>query len=196
VLAVLDHGVGMSREQLAMANARLRGEDFIVAPTQFLGHYLVSRLARRLGVEVELTLSPVSGIVARLLLPASMVADPPVPRPENGDEQTGKIGYSATEAGIPVSDGSTIGTATMSCSRQERLMTEPAITQITHNSLVKRNPRRLNGESRPAPVRHAPGSAIVETRSPEEVRDMLTKFRSAHQHGTVDKNMADKEEAQ
>jgi anti-sigma regulatory factor (Ser/Thr protein kinase) len=199
MLAVVDHGVGMPLEQLAQANARLRGEeDFIVAPTRFLGHYVVGRLARRLGVEVELILSAVSGIVARLLLPESMVADPPVPRPENGDEQAGEIRCSATEAGIPVGNGSTTGTATLSRPRQERLVTGPALTQITHNSLVKRNPKRLNGKSGTAPVRQAPGSPVVETRSPEEIRSMLTKFRSAHQHGTVDntENMADKEESQ
>ncbi|MGW6123515.1 nitrate- and nitrite sensing domain-containing protein [Nocardia sp. NPDC055165] len=76
LLAVVDHGVGMPAEQLAEANARLRGEqDFIVASTRYLGHYVVGRLAGRLGIDVELNTSPVSGIVARLLLPPSLLAD-------------------------------------------------------------------------------------------------------------------------
>ncbi|WP_460725450.1 sensor histidine kinase [Nocardia heshunensis] len=75
LLAVVDHGVGMSAEQLERSNAKLRGEeDFIVAPTRYLGHYVVGRLAQRLGVQVELNTSPVSGIVARLTLPAEMLA--------------------------------------------------------------------------------------------------------------------------
>ncbi|MFE7802403.1 nitrate- and nitrite sensing domain-containing protein [Nocardia sp. NPDC057440] len=75
LLAVVDHGVGMPTPQLAEANARLRGErDFVVAPTRYLGHYVVGRLAQRLGIDVELTVSPVSGIVARLLLPANVLA--------------------------------------------------------------------------------------------------------------------------
>ncbi|MFI6957076.1 nitrate- and nitrite sensing domain-containing protein [Nocardia sp. NPDC050408] len=75
LLAVVDHGVGMPVDQLAEANARLRGEtDFIVASTRYLGHYVVGRLARRLGIDVELNVSPVSGIVARLLLPAGIIA--------------------------------------------------------------------------------------------------------------------------
>ncbi|WP_433193205.1 nitrate- and nitrite sensing domain-containing protein [Nocardia sp. CA-107356] len=75
LLAVVDHGVGMAMEQLDEANARLRGEtDFVVAPTRYLGHYVVGRLARRLGIDVELNVSPVSGIVARLLLPAGIIA--------------------------------------------------------------------------------------------------------------------------
>ncbi|MBF6333084.1 sensor histidine kinase [Nocardia transvalensis] len=76
MLAVVDHGVGMPPDQLAAANARLRGEaDFLVAPTRFLGHYVVGRLAERLGIEVELTVSPVSGVVARMLLPPELMAD-------------------------------------------------------------------------------------------------------------------------
>ncbi|MFI7670978.1 nitrate- and nitrite sensing domain-containing protein [Nocardia sp. NPDC049526] len=75
LIAVVDHGVGMPVDQLAEANARLRGEtDFIVASTRYLGHYVVGRLARRLGIDVELNVSPVSGIVARLLLPVGMIA--------------------------------------------------------------------------------------------------------------------------
>ncbi|MFI1913733.1 nitrate- and nitrite sensing domain-containing protein [Nocardia sp. NPDC020380] len=75
LLAVVDHGVGMSAEALAQSNAKLRGEDdFIVAPTRYLGHYVVGRLAQRLGIDVELTTSPVSGIVARMTLPSAMLA--------------------------------------------------------------------------------------------------------------------------
>ncbi|MEV5837799.1 ATP-binding protein, partial [Nocardia sp. NPDC052112] len=75
LLAVVDHGVGMSVQQLNEANARLRGDtDFVVAPTRYLGHYVVGRLSRRLGIDVELNVSPVSGIVARLLLPVGIIA--------------------------------------------------------------------------------------------------------------------------
>ncbi|WP_244976047.1 nitrate- and nitrite sensing domain-containing protein [Nocardia huaxiensis] len=82
MLAVVDHGVGMPPDQLATANARLRGEaDFLVAPTRFLGHYVVGRLARRLKIEVELTVSPTSGVVARMLLPADLLGDPKAPAP-------------------------------------------------------------------------------------------------------------------
>ncbi|MFC9968749.1 nitrate- and nitrite sensing domain-containing protein [Nocardia ignorata] len=92
LLAVVDHGVGMSAEQLAEANARLRGEqDFIVASTRYLGHYVVGRLAGRLGIDVELNTSPVSGIVARLLLPSSLIADESSSgRPESGGARVGR----------------------------------------------------------------------------------------------------------
>ncbi|MCM6778209.1 nitrate- and nitrite sensing domain-containing protein [Nocardia sp. CDC159] len=75
LLAVVDHGVGMPPDQLAQSNAKLRGEqDFIVAPSRYLGHYVVGRLAKRLGIDVELNTSPVSGIVARMTLPSELLA--------------------------------------------------------------------------------------------------------------------------
>ncbi|WP_235747351.1 sensor histidine kinase [Nocardia coffeae] len=74
MLAVVDHGIGLPEDQLAAANARLRGDaDFLVAPTRFLGHYVVGRLAKRLGIEVELTASPISGVAARILLPTTLI---------------------------------------------------------------------------------------------------------------------------
>ncbi|GEM_PF-991651 len=75
LIAVVDQGVGMTPEDLTRSNARLRGsESFLVAPTRFLGHYVVGRLAERLSVEVQLSESPVTGITARLLLPNALLA--------------------------------------------------------------------------------------------------------------------------
>lgn len=83
LIAIVDHGVGMPPDQLVTANARLAGAaDFLVAPTRFLGHFVVGRLAQRLGVQVELTVSPVSGVVARLLLPETLLNDQRGPQPE------------------------------------------------------------------------------------------------------------------
>ncbi|MFI1920171.1 nitrate- and nitrite sensing domain-containing protein [Nocardia sp. NPDC020380] len=75
-LAVVDHGVGMPADQLAISNARLQGKaDFLVAPTRFLGHWVVGRLAKRLGIDVELNISPTSGVVARLTFPPELLGD-------------------------------------------------------------------------------------------------------------------------
>jgi anti-sigma regulatory factor (Ser/Thr protein kinase) len=83
LLAVVDYGIGMPREELEKAKARLRDEEnFLVAPTRFLGHYVVGRLARQLSVQVELGESPVTGITARMLLPAELLAD----RPESSQD--------------------------------------------------------------------------------------------------------------
>jgi anti-sigma regulatory factor (Ser/Thr protein kinase) len=78
LLVVVDYGVGMSPADLAKARARLRDEEnFLVAPTRFLGHYVVGRLAKQLKIAVELGDSPVTGITARMLLPAELLIKPP-----------------------------------------------------------------------------------------------------------------------
>ncbi|MGW7368064.1 sensor histidine kinase, partial [Streptomyces sp. NPDC054841] len=84
-LAVVDRGIGMSAEGLARANARLAGEEsFLVAPTGFLGHYVVGRLAARLGAQVELRPTEGSGTTAFVALPASLLAVSP---PASATEQ-------------------------------------------------------------------------------------------------------------
>jgi len=73
-IAIVDQGVGMSPEELATANARLRGEQsFLSSPTRRLGLYIVGRLAERLGIRVWLHDSPLAGITARVVLPADLL---------------------------------------------------------------------------------------------------------------------------
>jgi signal transduction histidine kinase len=243
MLAVFDHGVGMAKEQLAKANARLRGEeDFIVAPTRFLGHYVVGRLAQRLGIEVELTVSPVSGVVARLLLPPDILAEgkpdapkqaeikwpsaepeapalsstgvgriPPVARPEPTPRPETVPPTTVKERPLPQPSQHQQQSQTQPAqhqqppvpvrTRQERLagtpVTAPVVPaqpvpatragdespQRTKNGLVKRNRPRSSDEpaSRPAAPSRPP--TAVEKRSPEEVRSMLSSFRTGHQRG-------------
>jgi signal transduction histidine kinase len=77
LIAITDQGIGMNRADLELANQRLRGEgDFITAPAKFLGHYVVGRLAADMDIDVQLAPSPVTGVTARIVLPASMLADP------------------------------------------------------------------------------------------------------------------------
>jgi signal transduction histidine kinase len=200
MLAVVDHGVGMSREQLDRANARLRGEeDFIVAPTRFLGHYVVGQLAQRLGVEVELTVSPVNGIVARLLLPEELLttedASPPVP-PVVRKPAPVKAAPAPEPIQWPKDDEEP---ESVFVPRQEKTVSPPvppeptpsppAAAERTRNGLIKRAPKRASGAAKPA-VKAAeprPESAVstLEPRSPDDVRSMLSKFRSGHERGAA-----------
>jgi anti-sigma regulatory factor (Ser/Thr protein kinase) len=182
MVAVVDHGVGMTREQLEQANARLRGEeDFIIAPTRFLGHYVVGQLAQRLGVEVELTVSPVNGIVARLLLPEELLATEPVveqPKPSPVPKAAPIILREPVPEPEPI--------------RWPDVDDEPAPAappvERTRNGLVKRTPKRTQGVARPTPARPAaPRTTTTEVRSPDEVRSMLSNFRSGHERGTAEK---------
>jgi anti-sigma regulatory factor (Ser/Thr protein kinase) len=75
LIAITDQGVGMNPEDLRRANSRLRGEgDFIAAPTRFLGHFVVGKLAQGTGVDVQLLPSPVTGVTARVTLPAALLS--------------------------------------------------------------------------------------------------------------------------
>jgi hypothetical protein len=75
LIAITDQGVGMSGEDLRVANARLQGEgDFIAAPTRFLGHFVVGELARTSGIDVQLVPSPVIGVTARITLPSALLS--------------------------------------------------------------------------------------------------------------------------
>ncbi|MCX5210893.1 ATP-binding protein [Kitasatospora sp. NBC_00240] len=78
LVAVVDHGAGMTEAELERANARLGGEEsFLVGSTGLLGHYVVGRLAVRLGARVRLTPSPVRGVTATVLLPGGLLASAP-----------------------------------------------------------------------------------------------------------------------
>ncbi|MDT0341962.1 sensor histidine kinase [Streptomyces litchfieldiae] len=89
-LAVVDRGRGMTDAELSRANARLAGrESFLVAPSGYLGHYVVGRLAARLGAQVEVRhtqLPTTSGPLTRGNGVSAFVALPPRllgPDPEN-----------------------------------------------------------------------------------------------------------------
>ncbi|MFJ8107206.1 nitrate- and nitrite sensing domain-containing protein [Streptomyces sp. NPDC096132] len=77
--AVVDHGIGMSEADKERANARLSdaGEEaLLAAPTRFLGHLVVGRLAHRLGegAQVHLFDTTGGGLSALLALPARLLA--------------------------------------------------------------------------------------------------------------------------
>jgi anti-sigma regulatory factor (Ser/Thr protein kinase) len=77
LIGITDQGLGMEPAEMARANARLRGEEsYLTAPTRFLGHYVVGHLARQMGIDVELTPSPVAGVTARVTVPDSLLVTP------------------------------------------------------------------------------------------------------------------------
>jgi signal transduction histidine kinase len=82
-LAVIDDGIGMTEEQLEIANRRLAGEEsFTVAPSRYLGHYVAGHLAASLGASIHLEQLPAGGLTAHIDLPASLLVERgPVNRP-------------------------------------------------------------------------------------------------------------------
>jgi signal transduction histidine kinase len=74
VLGVEDHGLGMPAETMAEVNSQLaHPPEFDLADSDQLGLFVVSRLAARHGISVELRQSPFGGTLAIVLLPQQLV---------------------------------------------------------------------------------------------------------------------------
>jgi hypothetical protein len=77
-LSVVDHGLGMTPEDLERANQRLAGaESFTVTPARYMGHYVTAVLAARHGISVRLHGSVVAGISAQVTLPPTLLTAHP-----------------------------------------------------------------------------------------------------------------------
>jgi signal transduction histidine kinase len=181
VLAVLDHGIGMSPQELARANGRLAGEEtFVVAPTRYLGHYVVGQLAARLEVDVRLHESPVTGITARITLPASMLvtAAPLEAAPAFGGAPDVREPVLVPTARPFRLGRSTDGDAPVAVlERVPEALPEPSLER-TRNGLVKRVRSAPEGAGVPA-ARPAPGQGPeAPPRSAADVRTSLNGFRA------------------
>lgn len=112
--AVVDHGIGMSAADKERAGALLSesGEEaLLAAPTRFLGHLVVGRLAHRLGAgtQVHLFDTPGGGLSALLTLPGRLLAPvegpstpPPPARPAVSSLLNGfRAGVARAEARNP-----------------------------------------------------------------------------------------------
>ncbi|WP_431680366.1 sensor histidine kinase [Kitasatospora sp. KL5] len=85
LIAVMDHGPGLDDAQLDRANARLAGrESFLLGGGGRLGHYVVGRLAERLGAVVRLAPAPVHGVTASVALPSELLVQAPRQVPAGG----------------------------------------------------------------------------------------------------------------
>ncbi|HEX6469573.1 MAG TPA: nitrate- and nitrite sensing domain-containing protein [Streptosporangiaceae bacterium] len=193
-IAIVDQGVGMSPAAMATANARLRGEEnFLVAPTRDLGHYVVGRLAQRLGVRVWLHDSPLVGVTARIVLPSSVLEHPekiaqtaaaatvpPVRPPAVAAlaQPSGTARHRDTLTQPASSPAVPMGTATAATASTSAPRMSAAAT--TRNGLVKRDRREgnLRRPIRPDQRVPAPAAADERKRTPDDVQSMLNTFRS------------------
>ncbi|WP_366916390.1 ATP-binding protein [Streptomyces sp.] len=178
LVAIVDHGLGMDAQAIAEANVRLSGTaSFMAEPTRFLGHFVVGALARKCGIEVRLGEAPAAGVVARVLVPDSLLTEAAaapkqqaaaaVPAPRREPDETQLVSVAAEARPEQPKKG--------------------ASAARTRNGLVKRPQRSAISEavsetdrpSRPAPAERTPD------RSPEEVSGMLATLRSAHMRGGI-----------
>jgi signal transduction histidine kinase len=214
LIAITDQGIGMSRDDLERANERLRGEgDFVAAPTRFLGHYVVGRLATEMNVDVQLAPSPVTGVTARIILPPAVLAvEPalpeaagagPVPAPRSPlrvatqvltlePAQPGPAQPEPAQPEPPPVADSRIRPDTIEfVTVPERPPPIAVDAERTANGLRRRTARRAarTGPA-PAPAR-APARpaepAVPVGDSPDGIRDRLTAFRTGTRLGSAER---------
>jgi len=212
LVAVLDQGVGMTEEDLARANARLRGEEsFLIGPARFLGHYVVGRLASELGASVQLACSPVTGVTARLVLPPGVVSASseqiqPEPQADSLQQEGAERPNTAPQSDAPrhpvsamaVAPGfpwlvdpangttptpyPTRGNPTTPVSGIDGSNGAAPGSDRTRSGLVKRTPRAQVTVRKP--LGPAPGIDGAATElQPAEVQTMLSAFRAGTQRG-------------
>ncbi|MER7912414.1 nitrate- and nitrite sensing domain-containing protein [Streptomyces sp. NPDC096068] len=111
VLEIEDRGLGMGKENLAEANARIaRTEDLDLFDSDRLGLFVVSRLSSRHDIKVHLRTSPYGGTTAVVLLPTDVLqgALPPgrgAPADDPGTPRTGTPYGGDTRARVSGAEG-------------------------------------------------------------------------------------------
>jgi hypothetical protein len=190
VLEVEDRGLGMTDEELQEVNARLAGRQVADGDLrQRFGTWVIGLLADRHDVKVRLRRSARGGVTALVFLPERLLVGPGAPR---GERATATEAPS-TEAAAPEQDGAGTDQPAMTRLPTRRYLThvpgtkepDPAVP-----SLPKRSPSANLAPDLAAaqPQRQLarPAREGQAGRSPDEVRNMLTRYRSGVERGRAD----------
>ncbi len=104
LMSITDHGIGMSEQELFENNQRLNNPPQLdLAPTRFLGLFVVGRLADRHGIEVQLVPGARQGTVARIQIPNDVLAfDDDAPAGDAGILDLASL--PPVESALPVED--------------------------------------------------------------------------------------------
>jgi Nitrate and nitrite sensing/Histidine kinase-, DNA gyrase B-, and HSP90-like ATPase len=180
VLEVEDRGLGMTDGELEAVNRRLAGDPAAGDDLdQRLGTWVVGRLAERHQVRVQLRRSSYGGVTALVFFPERLVAapepNPPVPGPPVGEATPGTGTAAPVVHSLPLRRYVT----------QVPEGDQPLPKRAPHTSLAPDLAAAGPGDpGRAGDPRHPPASgARPGTRSPEQVRSMLTRYRSGLERG-------------
>jgi hypothetical protein len=169
VLEVEDRGLGMTDGELVAVNRRLSGEQAAGDDLeQRLGTWVAGRLAARHDVRVQLRRSAYGGVTALVFLPERLVdAPPPVPPVEQEEAPDGQVEQAsdAALAGLPM----------------RRYVTQRAPAE--DQPLPKRAPHTSLAPDLAATGQPGDPESPPAARSPEQVRNMLTRYRSGLERG-------------
>lgn len=167
VLYVEDRGIGISQEQLRELNERLANPPEVdVTVSRMMGLVVVSRLAARHGVKVELRPAAERGTIADVSLPANvLVPRTPSARGQVGDraalsaspralESAPRPAESAASLGRPFEPTPLNGGVNQAPSRPLPAWSD--LTGATINGTQPFTPLTVNGQSEPLPQRPRP----------------------------------------
>jgi signal transduction histidine kinase len=201
VLEVEDRGLGMTDEELQEVNARLAGGQVADGDLrQRFGTWVVGLLAGRHDVKVRLRRSVRGGVTALVFLPERLLIGPGAARGERAAAATAPApaapAAEATPAGAPAAPEG--GAADPGQPAMTRLPTRRYLTRVpgtkatdpAQPSLPRRSPNaNLAPDLAAAPSQRRPAGPAGEGqagRSPDEVRTMLTRYRSGVERGRAD----------
>jgi hypothetical protein len=180
VLEVEDRGLGMTDEELHDVNVRLDGGQVADGDLrQRFGTWVIALLADRHDVKVRLRRSARGGVTALVFLPERLLIGPGAARGE--------------QAAAPERDGAEAGQPTMTRLPTRRYLTHVPGSKAPEGaapSLPKRSPSaNLAPDLAAAQPRRqlsGPAGEGQAGRSPDEVRNMLTRYRSGVERGRAD----------
>ncbi|GIF18975.1 hypothetical protein Ate02nite_17050 [Paractinoplanes tereljensis] len=193
LIAVCDQGIGMDEEEIQRANERLRGDgDFLIAPARFLGHYVVGRLAAELSVKVQLIPSAVTGVTARIYLPAAITTgspavgstpDAPAKEPDEVGVTTVRIPAARVRPRALEVDYVVVGTQPTIPAPRAAAITTP-LDERTPNGLRKRVPRdqRPAVPAKPAAVKTEAPASESSSNPGSRLSALRDGIRRGHTH--------------
>jgi signal transduction histidine kinase len=208
-LEVEDRGLGMGKETLAEANRRIaQSEALDLFDSDRLGLFVVSRLAVRHGVKVQLSTSPYGGTTAVVLLPTALLhadaaerspakaADPqrPVEReyarvpgaappmePVHALADRPALSAPAAETAEPASDPPPPGVTTLRLHRPEDDV--EASDELPRRVRQANLAPQLRGHRAEEPAHRPSSPRADEQRTPEVVRERMAAYRDGWARG-------------
>jgi hypothetical protein len=200
LVEIEDCGIGMNDEQLAAANERLADPPmFDFALSRLLGFFVVGRLAQRYGIKVQLRHSWYGGVTALVLIPPSLLIQPDTAKLSMPGDGRVSVPEGRRLAQRPPSGPAMAGVRrdgdlpVFETARSEWLQrgtwasTQPPLRpeDALENSLPRRTPQGSLAPGLAAPTAPPPQQSSG-TRSPDDIRTMLTNYRAGLMHGRLD----------
>ncbi|HEY8546024.1 MAG TPA: ATP-binding protein, partial [Acidimicrobiales bacterium] len=101
VVSIEDTGIGMSEADIETANQMLIEPREVDMRRSTLGFHVVSRLAKRYGIEVKVAPTPGGGLTALVTLPSEIVAESAAAPPKPAAEARARAAIAAAPVALP-----------------------------------------------------------------------------------------------